>query len=197
MHGWGWYIIAQATNQGDHIHIGHTIYKGCTMCGWMKIGVLSSSALDGVWCTMSSNHTYRSWHPSQFINVFMGEVGLPLYRQLEQWGHIHTDHTILQGWTSMDERKLAYFLLLPWMVCDVPWAPTINADIVTPINSSVGTLMRLIHHCTYNQARGSHTYWSHNNPRMDQHGWNKTSILLALALVGVWCAMKSNHPYRF
>ena len=27
----------------------------------------------------------------------------------KQGGHIHADHTTLQGWTSMDERKLAHF----------------------------------------------------------------------------------------
>ena len=152
--------------------------------GWKKIGTVSSSALDGVWCTMRSNHSYRCWHPSQFINVFVGEVDPLLHNQPIKWitsilttqyykmahrwmnenrhtscscmgwcvmyhelqpsmqalaplsiylwvhvwgwytiaqvtkqgGHIHTGHTILQGWTSMDERILEHFHPLPWIV---------------------------------------------------------------------------------
>ena len=64
----------------DHIHTGHTSSKGCKMCGWIKTGALSPSALDGGWYTISSNHLYRSWSPSQFINVLMCEVVSPLYR---------------------------------------------------------------------------------------------------------------------
>ena len=55
--------------------------KECSMGRWMKTGVLSSSALDGIWCTMSFNHPYRCWHPCQSINECMDEVDTPLYRQ--------------------------------------------------------------------------------------------------------------------
>ena len=115
----------------------------------------------------------------------------------KQWDYIHTDHTTLQEWININERKLARFLLLllPWLVCDVPRAPIIDIDFDIPLNQSVGLCVRLIHHCTSNKARRSHPYWAHNTPRMDQHGWNKSGTLLASALVGVWCTMRSNHPY--
>ena len=38
-------------------------------CGGLQIlQTLGPLALDSVWCTMSSNHIYRYWHHSQFIN---------------------------------------------------------------------------------------------------------------------------------
>ena len=79
--GWCWSNIVQVTKQGDHIHTGHTTLKGYTICWWMKTGTLSFSGLEGVCCTMSSNHQYRSWCPSQFINGCMYELGLTLYNQ--------------------------------------------------------------------------------------------------------------------
>ena len=187
---------------------------------------------------MRSNHPYRHWHHSQFINRCMGVVDVSLYKQpskgttsilttqyckdvppwmKEKWhtfilclgwcmmyhelqlsihvltaflihlwvhgwgwyiiikatkkqeGHIHTGHTIPQGWTSMDERKVAHFFLLPNMECDVPWAPTIHICVDTPPNSSICSWMVLIYHCTSSQAMGSHPYWPHNTTRID-HG---------------------------
>ena len=49
--------------------------------GWKKTDTLLASALDVVWCTMSSNHPYICWHHSKFINVFMDEVDIPLHKQ--------------------------------------------------------------------------------------------------------------------
>ena len=51
--------------------------------GWMdeNLGTLLAPAWDGVWCTMSSNHQCRHWHPSQFISGYMGEVDTQLYKQ--------------------------------------------------------------------------------------------------------------------
>ena len=49
--------------------------------GWMKTGTLLSSVLDGVWCTISSNHPYKCWHPSQFIHMLMYGVDTPLQKQ--------------------------------------------------------------------------------------------------------------------
>ena len=78
---WGWHTIIQATNQWDHIHTGHIMLQlqGCNMGGWKKTGTHLALAWDGMWCTMSFNHPYRDWHPSQFINGCMGEVGRSLY----------------------------------------------------------------------------------------------------------------------
>ena len=105
----------------------------------------------------------------------------------------HNTPTIVQhGWT-----KTGTCLLLPGVVCDISWDPSNKSCIDTPLNSSVGILVRLIQNCTCNRARWSYPYWPHNTPRMDQHEWNETGTLLALALVGVWCTMNYNHPYRF
>ena len=114
----------------------------------------------------------------------------------KQGDHIHTGHTIIQGWTSMDGIKLAYFLLLPWLVYDVPWNLIIHIDFNTLLNSSMYAWVRLIHHCTSNRARGSNPYWPHNTPKMDQHGWKKIGTVSSSALDGVWCTMRSNHSYR-
>ena len=97
----------------------------------------------------------------------------------------------------VDGRKLGYFHPLHWMVCDLPWSPTINAGVDTSLNPPTGAHVRLIQHYTSNKARGSHPYWTHNTQRMDQLGWNKTGTPPALALIGVWCTMSSNHQYRF
>ena len=86
------------------------------------------------------------------LNSPMGWYTIP--QATKQWDHIHTDHTILQRWTSMDERKLAHFQSLHWMVCDVPWAPTIHTGVDAPVNPSMGEWVRLILHYTRNQARG-------------------------------------------
>ena len=133
---------------------------------------------------------------SQLINGFMDEIDTPLHRQTDKGItfilviYHSKDVTWVHGW------KLGHFNPLPWMICDVPWAPTIHTSVDTPFNPSVCTWVRLIHHCTSNKARGSHPYWPHNTPRMDQHGWKKTGTLSSSALDSVWCNMSSNHPCR-
>ena len=77
------------------------------------------------------------------------------------------------------------------MVCDVSWAPPINAGVDTTLNSSVNTWVSLVYHWASNQARGSHPYWSHNTPRMYQHRWKNTATLLDLTWDGVWYTMSS------
>ena len=127
--------------------------------GWLKTGTLLALAWDSEWCTMSSNHPYRYWYHSQFISRCMCGVDIPLHKQPSKG--VKPGHIMLQGWTSMDERKVAHFLLLPNMVCDVPQTLIINADFDTPLNLTVGALVGLIHHCTCNKARRSHPYRPH------------------------------------
>ena len=107
------------------------------------------------------------------------------------WSYIPKNVPWVDGW------KLGHFHPLPWMVYDVPWAPTIHTCVDTPVNPSMSAWVRLIHHCISNQARGSHPYWPHNTQRMDEHGGKKTGTFSAFAFDGVWCTMSSNHMYRF
>ena len=72
--------LHRQTNKGiTYILVIHP--KECSMGRWMKTVALSSSAFDGIWCTISSNYPYMCWHPCQSINECMGEVGTPLYKQ--------------------------------------------------------------------------------------------------------------------
>ena len=54
---WVWYIIVQATNQGDHIKTDHTTPQGYAMGRWMKTVILLTFVLVGVQWTISSNHS--------------------------------------------------------------------------------------------------------------------------------------------
>ena len=82
------------------------------------------------------------------------------------------------------------------MLCDVPWAPITHTYIDTPLNSSTGTCINLVYHCTSTQTRNSintdHTILQ----EYVMDGWMKTVTLLAFAFDGVWWSMSSNHPYR-
>ena len=95
----------------------------------------------------------------------------------------------------MDGRILRHFHHLPWMVCGVSWAPIIHIhtgiDII--VNLWMSACVRLIHHCTSNQARGSNTYWMYNTQMMGHHGWMNNGTPLASTLYGVWCTMNSSH----
>jgi len=120
------------------------------------------------WCVM--DHEFQSSiHILTTLSIHWWVHGWDWYtiaQAIKQGDHIHTDHTILQGWTSMDVRKLAHFLLLPWMVYDLPWSPIINAVIGTHLISSMCVWVRLFYHYTCNQSRESHPYWPHNTQRM-------------------------------
>ena len=100
MYMWDWYSITHATKQGEHFHIGHIIPKGCTMGWWMKTGAILSSASDGVWCTMSSNHPYRCWYLSQFINGYVRVIYHCTNNQIRGshpcWPH--TTQRMYHGW---------------------------------------------------------------------------------------------------
>ena len=130
--------------------------KECSMGRWMKTGALSSSTLDGIWCTMNSNHPCMCWYPCQSINECMGEVDTPLYKQPSKGitSILATQHP--HDIPLVDRWNLGHFHPLPWMVCDIPWSPTIHIDIDTTLNSSMDEWVRLIHHYTGNQTRGSH-----------------------------------------
>ena len=47
----------------------------------LKVCTLLASVFDVMWCTMNSNHPYRCWYPSQFINGCMSQVDKPLHNQ--------------------------------------------------------------------------------------------------------------------
>ena len=79
------------------------------------------------------------------------------------------DLTWVDGW------KLAYFLLLPQMVCYRSWAPTIHTSVDTPLNLSMGVCVRLTHHCTVQVTKqGGHIYTGHTTPEgCTMGGWIK------------------------
>ena len=84
------------------------------------------------------------------------------------------------------------------MVHDVQLVSTIHTGFDATLNSSIYTLVILVYHCTVNQARGSHPYWSHNTQRMDEHGGKKTDTFSGSVFAdGVWYTMSSNYMYRF
>ena len=162
--------------------------KGITKHG-QNIGTFLASVLDSVWCNMSSNHPYRSWNPYQFIIMFMGEVDTPLHKQQSKGiTYILATQYSKDIIPWVDGWKLAHFLLKPsWIVCDVLWDPTIHTCVDTPLNSSMYAWMRLIHHCTGNQSRGSHPYWPHNIQRM-YHVWMNENWGTFILCLG-WCVM--------
>ena len=163
--------------------------------GGKKTDTFSASAFaDGVWCTMSSNYMYRFWHPSQTINGYMDEADTPLHKQPNNGitsipaTQNQNDIPWVDGW------KLRHFLLLPWMVCDLQWAPTIDTSVDTSINPSMDACVRLGYHCTRNQAKG-YILTGHTTPKWCTMGrWMKTGALSSSALDGVWCTMSSNLP---
>jgi hypothetical protein len=80
----------------------------------------------------------------------------------------HNTHMIYHWW--IDENWGTFILCLG--LCDIPWSTIVNIDINTTLNSSMDAWVRLIHHYTGKQTRGSHPYWSYipNNVQcMD--GW--------------------------
>ena len=109
----------------------------------------------------------------------MCEIFLPLDRQPNKaiTSKLTTPHPKDVPWfhEQVDEN-CGHFHPPHWMVCGVSWAPTIHTGIGTPVNSSMSVWVRWMHHCTSNQARESHPYWSQNTPRMDQCGWKNTDI---------------------
>ena len=168
MDAWVMLILHCTSKQarGSHPYWPHNTQR-MDEHGGKKTGTLLASALDCVWCTMQFNHPYRCWHPSQFTNGGMGEVdSIPLYKQPRKGvtSILPTQHT--NDRPCMDWWKLAHFLLLPWGVCDRPWAWTIYIDVDTPVNPYVGAWVRLVYHCIKNQAMGSHSYWPHNTQMM-------------------------------
>ena len=185
------------TNQSreSHPYWPHNTTKMAHM--WMNENWHTYCSCIG-WCVM-----YHELQPLMQalapLSIYLWVHGWGWYtttQSTKQRGHIHTGHTILQGWTSMDERKLEHFHPLPWIVCDVTWAPTIHVGVGIPLNSSMCSCVRLVCHCTSNQSRGSHPYRLHTLQGCTMGWWVKTGTLLALALDGVWCTMISNHPHR-
>ena len=112
----------------------------------MKTGALSSPALDGVWCTMSSR----------------------------------TEH-----FRKLGKLKNGY---LDWFNRDLPWAPTIHTSVDTPLNPSIYSWVRLVHHCTSNQSKGIIsilvTQYSKDGPWVD--GWKLGHT--SCSCLG-WCVM--------
>ena len=147
---------------------------------------------------MSFNHPYTYWYPSQFISGCLSDVASPLYTQPSKGitSILVTQHP--KDVQYVDGLKLGHFHPLPWMVCDVPWASTINKGLDT---------LSIHHYCVHGwgwftivqltRTRGSYQYWSHNTPRMEQHGWMKTNTLLALAWDGGWYTMSYNHQCKY
>ena len=88
-------------------------------------------------------------------------VDLPLYKQPSKGitSILATQH--LHDIPLVDRYKLGHFHPLPWMICDIPWYPTIDIDIGTTLNSSMDAWVTLIHHYMGKQTRGSHPYWSY------------------------------------
>ena len=151
--------------------------------GWKKTGTLPALALIVVWCTMSSNHPYRCWHPYQSINVFTCEVDTSLHKQTNNGITSIYPNNVL----SLDGWKLGHFHPLPWLVCNLPWAPTIHTGVASSLNSSTGVYVRLIHYCTSKQTRELYSYWPYNAQRM-YYGWmdeNWGTFILCLG----WCVV--------
>ena len=145
---------------------------------------------------MISNHPYRCWHPSEFINECIYGVDTLLYKQPNKWITTILAKQHSKEVPCVDGWKLAHFLLLPWMMCDVPWAPIIHVCVDIPLNPSVGAWVRLIHQYTKQPSKGIISILATQHCKVDKHGGKKTGILLASVLDGVWCSMRSNHPYR-
>ena len=124
-------------NHGDHIYTGHIISQGCVICGWMKTGILVAFVLGGMVYTMTSNHTYRCWHPSQSINgcTCTYEVyNIPLYKQPMKGIQSIQATQHFKDMTLGDGYKLAHFLILHWLVYDVRWSTTIYTHVDTHLS---------------------------------------------------------------
>ena len=121
--------------------------------GWKKTGTLLDTILDSVWCIMGSNHPYKYWHPSQFINGYLGEVDPPLYKQPSKGVTSILTTNYPKDLLWVDGWKLRPFYLLLRMVWGVSWAPTIHTGLDTTLSSSICSWVGLIHHSTSNKAR--------------------------------------------
>ena len=108
----------------------------------------------------------------------------------------HNTPRMYHVWMDGNWHTSCSYLVYCVVQVDVTSCSYSHTDLNTPLSSSMWSWVRLICHCTINQSRESCPYWSHNTPRMDQHRWMKTDILLALAWDGVWCTMSSNYPCR-
>ena len=125
--------LHRQTNKGiTSIMVIHP--KECSMYGWMKTGTLSSSALDGVWCTMSSNHPYRCWYPCQSINGCMSEADTTFYKQPRKGiiSILATQHP-KDGWTWRKENWLIFSLHFCWW-CVMYHELQLYVQILTPIS---------------------------------------------------------------
>ena len=124
----------------------------------------------------------------------MDELGLILHKQQSKG---LTSILVIQhpkNVPCVDGWKLGYSHPLPWMVCDIPWAPTIHTSVDTPLDSSMCSWVRSIHHGTSNQSMGITSILAIKHSK-DGLALIKTGTPLALTLVSVWCTMSSNHPY--
>ena len=157
--------LHKQSNRGSY-PTGHTSHKGYSMGRWMKTGVISSPALDGVWCTIRSNHLYMCWHPSPFISRCMGGVDKLLYNQSSKGvtSILATQHS-KDGPLRMKENWHTS-LLLSWLVCDVKLTPIIHLGIGIHLNLFMDAWVRLIHHCTIIK-NGDHIHTDHTTPQ----GW--------------------------
>ena len=125
--------LHRQTHKGiTSILVIHT--KGFSMGRWMKTGALSSSTLDGVWCTMSSNYPYRCWNRCQSIFGYMGEVDTPLYKQPNKGitSILVTQHP-KDGWTWRKENWHIFSLCFCWW-CVMYHELQLYVQILTPIS---------------------------------------------------------------
>ena len=107
--------------------------------------------------------------------------------------HVRGSHPY---WPHNTPRMVQHFLIVPWMVYDIPWAPTIYTGVGNPLSPSMGTRVRLVYHYIHNQSGGSHPQGLHNTRRM-YYGWMDETILLSsFAFYRVWWTTRSNYLCR-
>ena len=160
------------------------------MDGWMKIGTLLALVWDGVWCIMSSNHSYRHWHHSQSINGMTQHYTCNQARGSHPYWLHNTPRMDHHEWKKTD-TLLASALDGVWCTMSSHYPYTLS-----PL--SIHQYVHVWGWYTITQAtkQGDHINTGHTIlQRCTMGRWMKTGTRLSLALDIVWYTISSNNPY--
>ena len=96
---------------------------------------------DQIWWEMalSKQMVYWGWRKSTHNDPGFQDI-CDEYRKdvkaLHKYLHIHSVACLEGAWRSGGYQwKLGHFYPLPWVVCDIPWAPIIHTCVDIPLNS--------------------------------------------------------------
>ena len=109
----------------------------------MATSTYNRQAINYLCSVIHFSHLFICWHSSYLIHRWMDDIDPPLLKQPSKRTTFILTRKYLKDMPRVDGRKLQHFYSLPWMVYDLPWVQIIHAGVETPLNSYMGTWVRL------------------------------------------------------